>query len=214
MQEELRKLIEKYGIRYSEKFKIDLKKEPFKLFLLSVLFGAPIRKENAIRTYKIFEIYNVLTPQRIIEEGWDNLVAYLDSGGYTRYDFKTADKLLEIANNLKDRDLNDIHREAVDFKELVKKLKSLGRGVGDTTVGIFLREMIGIWDKAEPYPGKLARLAAGNMGIENIENFWKNELRDVDYAYFESTLVEIGRFCRRGKCSQCPARKICKKFNI
>jgi hypothetical protein len=36
-----------------------------------------------------------LTPKQILKTGWDDLVKILDEGGYTRYDFKTADRLLE-----------------------------------------------------------------------------------------------------------------------
>ena len=211
--EVLRALAEKYGKKYSDLFHIDLRKEPFKWFLLATLFGARISEDIALRTYKMFEIYNVTSPQRIIEEGWDSLVAILDSGGYTRYDFKTADKLLELAKNLSEENLNDIHRNAENFKDLVIKLKSLAKGIGDTTVGIFLREMIGIWEKAKPYPTPLAKLAAKNLGIGNIEKYWKENLQDLNYALFESMLAHIGKFCRRGKCSECPARKICEKVS-
>ncbi len=207
----LRKAIEKLGVRYSEIFHIDLRKEPFKWFLLSVLFGARISKDIAVRTYKMFEIYGVTSPERMLEEGWDSLVAILDSGGYTRYDFKTATKLMEMSKKLKEKSLEEIHRDAQDFDELVKELKSLAKGIGDTTVGIFLREMVGIWDKARPYPNALAKTAAKNIGIEDIEKFWRENLKNVDYAKFESTLVEIGRLCRKNKCKDCPVREICNR---
>ncbi len=210
-KEVLRALTEKYGKRYSDLFNINLREEPFKWFLLATLFGARISEDIALRTYKMFEIYNVTSPERIIEEGWDSLVAILDSGGYTRYDFKTADKLLELARNLSKENLNEIHRNAKDFKDLLLRLKSLAKGIGDTTVGIFLREMIGIWDKARPYPTPLAKLAAKNLGIGDVEDYWKENLEDLDYAKFESMLAQIGKFCRREKCSQCPAREICEK---
>ncbi len=207
----LRNLAQEYGTRYSDKFHIRLPEEVFRWFLLATLFGTRISKDIALRTYKMFEIYNILTPQRILEEGWDSLVAVLDSGGYTRYDFKTADKLLELAKNLQERDLNKIHEEARDSKELILQLKSLARGIGDTTVGIFLREMVGIWDKARPYPTPLARLAAKNMGIGDIEKFWSENLQDIDYALFESMLAEIGKLCRRNRCTECPVREVCNK---
>ena len=208
----LRDAIEKLGVRYSDIFHIDLRNEPFKWFLLSVLFGARISKNIALRTYKMFEIYGLTSPERILEEGWDSLVAILDSGGYTRYDFKTATKLLELAENLNKKDLNEIYHDAKNFEDLVRKLKSLAKGIGDTTVGIFLREMVGVWEKARPYPSALAKMAAKNLGIEDIEEFWRENLSDEDYAKFESTLVEIGKLCRRNKCEKCPVREICLRM--
>ena len=207
----LRNAIEKLGVRYSDVFRIDLRNETFKWFLLSVLFGARISKDIALKTYQMFEIYNVTTPERIIEEGWDSIVAILDSGEYTRYDFKTATKLLELSEKLKEKDLNCIHRSAKNFEDLVRELKSLAKGIGDTTAGIFLREMVGVWEKARPYPSPLAKLAAKNLGIEDIEKFWKENLSYVDYAKFESALVEIGKLCRKNKCNICPLREICIK---
>jgi len=47
-----------------------------------------------MQTYYEFEKRKVNTPDAIIDTGWDGLVGILDTGGYTRYDFKTATKLL------------------------------------------------------------------------------------------------------------------------
>ncbi len=91
---------------------------------------------------------------------------------------------------------------------MIVQLKSLAWGIGDTTVGIFIREMVGIWDKARPYPTPLAKLAAKNLGIEK---FWEENLHNLDYALFESMLAEIGKLCHRNKCEKCPARELCLK---
>ncbi len=95
---ELKALLDKCGQKYSEILGIDLSKgkdeEIFKWFFASLLFGAPITESSVIKTYKSFEKYDVLTPQKIVRTGWEGLVKILDEGSYTRYDFKTADKLL------------------------------------------------------------------------------------------------------------------------
>jgi hypothetical protein len=53
-----------------------------------------------MQTYHEFEIRKVITPDAIIGTGRDGLVEILDTGGYKRYDFKTATKLLEIMQML------------------------------------------------------------------------------------------------------------------
>lgn len=63
-------------------------------------FNAPITEFLVVKTHKRFQKYDVLTPQSLLETGWDSLVKILDEGGYTRYDFKTADRLLEVMKNL------------------------------------------------------------------------------------------------------------------
>jgi hypothetical protein len=98
-------LMEKWGGSYSKELGIDIESgrsgEIFKWFLASILFGARISQEKARQTYYEFEKRNVITPDAIIGTGWDGLVEMLDTGGYTRYDFKTATKLLEIMQTLK-----------------------------------------------------------------------------------------------------------------
>lgn len=86
------------------------------------------------------------------------MVRLLDEGGYVRYDFKTATKLLDLARVLEEQyggDLNRFHELASGHLDLVKCLQSLAKGIGPVTTGIFLREMRGIWEKANPLPGDL-----------------------------------------------------------
>ena len=58
---------------YSEELNIFLKenndKELFKWFLASILFGARISETIAKNTYKTFERYELLSPEKILSEG-------------------------------------------------------------------------------------------------------------------------------------------------
>ena len=146
------KLIGVVGGRYSIELGIELEsksnKELAKWFLAAVLFGARIGEAIAIRTYQEFARRGVTTPQAILSTGWDGLVEILDAGGYVRYDFKTATKLLEIADKLEREyrgDLNLLHDRASDSYdlELEAKLQEL-KGIGPVTANIFLRELRGV----------------------------------------------------------------------
>ncbi|MCW3994362.1 MAG: hypothetical protein NWE85_07355, partial [Candidatus Bathyarchaeota archaeon] len=168
-------LLGKFGKRYSVVLGINLDSgkddEILKWFLASILFGAPITEASVIKTYKCFQKYEVLTPKRILETGWDGLVRILDEGSYTRYDFKTADKLLEVMGNLMEKyngSLKLLHCKASKAKDLENRLKNLGKGIGDVTVSIFLRELREVWEKAKPNPTSLVVSAAKNLGI--VEN--------------------------------------------
>lgn len=219
--ESLNLLVKNFGEKYSEMLGINLTggkdHEIFKWFLAAILFGAPITEKAAIKTYKCFEKYGVLAPQKILETGWDGLVQILDEGSYTRYDFKTADKLLETMKNLMENyggSLNRLHNEAKNTEDLAKKLKSLGKGIGDVTLSIFLRELRGIWEKAEPEPTPLIVLAAKKLGIieektkstaESLKNFWlKNRATGKSFVNFETALLRLGKdYCRKRKCAIC-----------
>ncbi len=221
-------LVSNFGQKYSEILGINLSKqdegEIFKWFLASVLFGAPITETAVIKTYKCFEKRKVLAPQRILETGWDGLVEILDEGSYTRYDFKTADKLLEVMGNLVTKyggNLNLLHEQAADSSDLEKRLKELGKGIGDVTVSIFLRELRGTWKKANPKPTPLVVLAAKNLGIikegspqemlRELKQFWtKNKVNEKDFVNFETALLRVGKdFCRRKKCRLCTVQRFC-----
>jgi endonuclease III len=226
--ESLKALVENFGKKYSEILGIDLSdgkdEEIFKWFLASILFGAPITEMAVIKTYKCFEKYDVLTPERILQTGWDGLVKILDEGSYTRYDFKTADKLLEVMQNLMKRydgSLTLLYNEAFDVHDLEKRLKDLGKGIGDVTVSIFLRELRDVWEKANPNPTSLVVLAAKKLRIvrkEAIENvlkqlksFWsKNKVVGKSFINLETALLRLGKdFCRKKKCAVCPVKDEC-----
>ena len=223
-------LVRNFGARYTELMDIKVEtgddEEIFKWFLASVLFGAPIRAETAIKTYKCFKMRGVLSPSKILETGWDGLVEILDEGGYTRYDFKTATKLLEIAKNLQERyggSLNSLHEKASDSRDLEERIKNLAKGIGDATVSIFLRELREIWAKADPKPTSLVILSAKNLGIIRSDNpdaalrelktFWeKNAVKGYGFANFETALLRVGKdYCRKGRCEACPFRVYCIK---
>jgi len=230
-QKMLRTLIDNFGKRYSDILGINLEskddKEVFKWFLASLLFGAPITERSAIKTYRCFERHGIITPEKILETGWDGLVQILDEGSYTRYDFKTSDKLLEVMGNLikeYDGNLSFLHEESLDSLDLEGRLKYLGKGIGNVTVGIFLRELRDIWGKADPKPTPLVILAAKNLGIveeespkkalKELKEFWRmNKVPEKTFVNLETALLRVGKdFCRKGKCKQCLLRHQCLAF--
>jgi len=226
----LQELLGVLGQKYSDVLGIDLgsgkEEEIFKWFLASILFGAPITETSVLKTYKCFEKHGVTTPRRIVATGWNGLVSILDEGSYTRYDFKTADKLLEVMGNLLKGyggRINSLHAQAKDPDDLEFRLKGLGKGIGDVTVSIFLRELRGIWEKADPRPTPLVILAARNLGIIKakdpskalleLKEFWiKNRTPKGDFTEFETALLRLGKnFCRKGKCDQCLLHEYCTR---
>ena len=98
VKDTIKKLISTLGGKFSKELGINLSKgkstEIFKWFLASKLFGARIGTNIAIKTYREFERCCVLSPEKILDTGWDGLVKILDDGEYARYDFSTATKLL------------------------------------------------------------------------------------------------------------------------
>lgn len=211
-------LMEKWGGNYSQELGIDLESglsgEIFKWFLASILFGARINQAKARQTYYEFEKCKVITPDAIIGTGWDGLVEILDAGGYTRYDFKTATKLLEIMqtlNHVYGGDLNILYEKVRDSEDLESKLMEF-KGVGPVTVNIFLRELRGIWEKAQPLPGDHVIIAARRLGLTvlegideeerkiiliELERIWEKAGLTCRFSDFEAALVKFGIHQRR-----------------
>jgi hypothetical protein len=201
----LKEFVQRHGQPFSEALGIDLNsrraEELSKWFLASILYSKPIRESTATLTYRTFEREGVVTPSRVLETGWEGLVSLLDEGGYARYDFSTASKLLEVFGNLQRRyggDLNRLHEGATGSGDLEKKLRDLGKGIGATTVSVFLRDMRPVWNKANAEPSPLVRLAMDALGISDVANFARRER--LDPVRLETALLRLGRDrVRRGK---------------
>ena len=201
---ELKALVRRYGRPYSAALGIRLRsRQPAELskwFLAGILYAKPIREETATRTYKVFEAEGRTTAQRIVEAGWEGLVGLLDAGGYARYDFSTADRLLAVFGNLQARyggDLNRLHAAAKHSGDLERLLTELGKGIGDVTVAIFLRDLRGIWSKARPGLTPLERLAMRKLGITELEATARR-LR-VSAVRLRTALARYGIRLRRGE---------------
>ncbi|MDE2059418.1 MAG: DNA methylase [candidate division NC10 bacterium] len=114
--------------------------ERFKWFLACLLFGKPIQQEVAKRAYLEFAREGLITPEALIEAGWDRLVSVLDRGHYVRFDFSTATKLLDISQSLISRygSLANLFRQSSNRKDLARRFQEF-KGIGPVTTRIFLR---------------------------------------------------------------------------
>jgi len=171
------------------------------------LFGARISEQIAARTFQCFKAAGIIdTPDGIIEAGWDRLVEILDDGGYVRYDFSTASKLLEIMTVLKQNygSLENLYCQALDGKGLERQLQEF-KGIGPTTTQIFLRELRGVW-RVQPKIAEIAHISAASLNIA-LCRFEEGRLARVETALVKLYL----RYCKRRKCRQCPMADFCIK---
>jgi endonuclease III len=116
--------------------------EYFKWFLACLLFGKPIQQEVAKKTYIEFVNEHLVTPDAILQAGWDKLVAVLDRGHYVRYDFSTATKLLDVCRELKEKyqSITNLLQQSQTLDELSSWLQEF-KGIVPKTTDIFLRDM-------------------------------------------------------------------------
>jgi len=221
-----KRLIDSMGGRFSGELGIDLSGansgQIFRWFLASKLMGARIATKTALATYREFDRRGVTSPERIRKTGWDGLVEILDAGGYVRYDFSTATKLLSITDDLNHRyggDLNVLHATSRDPRDLEDRLKGLGKGIGDVTVNIFLRELRTVWQKARPTLSPLVLRAAGHLNLLRpgedplpaLERLWSlRKVKGRDFSDFEAALLRLGKdYCGKRRCPACPMGDEC-----
>jgi len=203
MKNQPKELIKNFGVTFSSSLGIDLQEgreeEIFKWLLASVLFGKRISFQIAAKTYEQFKFSNVLTPKAIRNTGWDGLVKILDDGGYVRYDFSTASKLLALVEELQHKygSLTHLHRQAKDSKDLESKIMEF-KGIGPVTTNIFLRELRTIWKKADPEPLDFVKNYAADLGIDLRGFRRKTKL----FVRLEAALI---RSCKQKKSN--PKRK-------
>lgn len=201
----LKEFVRRYGEPFSKQLGIDLKsgrsEEIFKWFLASILFAKPIRESSATKTYFCFMKYGITNAKKVLDAGWEKLVEILDEGGYTRYDFSTADKLLEVFGNLQKNyggDLNKLYQEARNSEDLEEKIKVLGKGIGSTTVSIFLREMRYAWEKADPKPSPLVKVAMEKLNVKDLKEITSK--KNIDLVELETALLRYSKdFLKKGK---------------
>lgn len=192
---------------YSDELGIDLKapSERFKWFLAAILFGARISEKIAANTYHCFEEYGINSPEKITAAGWDELVRVLDEGGYVRYDFSTATKLLEVMKTLKENygTLEKLYEQSSDTKDLERRLQDF-KGIGAVTTQIFLRELRGVW-QIDPSVSSKAQSVAGNLDI-HLEEYEGEAL-----SRLETALVKLDlRYCKKKRCEECPVKDFCE----
>lgn len=201
----LAEFVRSLGQPYSEMLGIKLEtrrdEEVVKWFLAALLYSKPIRESSATLTYRTFAAHKVLTGKSVLRTGWDGLVRILDEGGYTRYDFSTADKLLAVFRNLEKLyggSLNALHAAAKDSRDLEARLRALGKGIGATTVSIFLRDMRRVWAKADPTPSPLVQRAMDELGIVDLKKFAVE--RGVDLVALETALLRYAKdYLKKGQ---------------
>src|SRR5947209_1542593 len=90
----------------------------------------------------------LITPEAILQAGWDKLVEVLDRGHYVRYDFSTATKLLDVSKMLKEKygTLTELMKQSQSIDELSSRLQAF-KGIGPKTTEIFLRDIAPIFSK-------------------------------------------------------------------
>jgi len=191
---------------YPELLGLDVTREDhwFPWLLAASLFAKPISSRVARKSATLLFQEGVTSPEAVQRCGWDRLVEILDAGGYVRYDFSTADKLLALAEALPGDRLPRLVRSASSRKDFEAELLKI-RGVGPKTVEIFLRELRSIVRFPVPLSEE-ARAAARRLSLR-LDATARSPKR---LARIEGVLARIWiEHCKAKRWSACPAGPFC-----
>lgn len=205
------------GGMFSSELGIDLDGagEVARWLLAATLFGSRISARTAEHTFTVLDRAGV-TAAGAGAVSWEHLVELLDQGGYARYDYKTATRLQELSRILHERyggDVGAIERSATTAAQLEAALDALP-GWGVVTVGVFLRELRGVWAHADPPLGGVALGAGRHLGVLGAVGEL-SRLRAVargaslDVRDLECALVRLGLAHHRSFAS-CPGGTRCR----
>ncbi|MEV7804432.1 hypothetical protein AB0O28_15940 [Microbispora sp. NPDC088329] len=197
------RLVEALGGRFSRETGIDVDRgdrEVERWLLAATLFGTRISSGIAVRTYRAMAEAGVRTLSDAEGRTWEELVEILDRGGYARYDYRTATRLLRLAEAV-GGGVGALR--GADLDETRAALGALP-GWGPVTVALFLRELRGVWPGVDPPPDDRAVEAGRHAGLLGGEHHPLRRLREIagdaglDVRDLETALVRLWLAHHRG----------------
>lgn len=213
-----RRVVAVLGGRYSAELDIDVDAgdaEVERWFVAATLFGARISARVAERTFGVLAAAGLARIGQLRHVPTDDLIRMLDAGGYARYDFRTATRLLELSEIVDERydgQVAVIGRRFTTCPELCTALDALP-GWGPVTIRLFLRELRGVWPGADLPLDQRAAAAAQHLDLPSARSGWTGlgalaGACDLDARDLESGLVRLDLVHGR-VMARCPGGQSC-----
>lgn len=183
-------------------------------FVASALHGNLVTSSVVARTFTALESAGVHRIADIEALDRGQLVALLDAGGYARDNAKTAMRLHDLAVAVRARyggEVAEIGRRFRGPRELEAALDALP-GWGPATVGLFVRELRGMWPGARPALDPRAVAGGRHLGLlvdgDGLSRLTLvSRLAGCDERDLEGALVRISSMHRRS--THCPGGREC-----
>lgn len=185
-KEIVQRLMSEYGRTYCEDLKISIHKNTptmlFRLLCFSLLSSARISRDTAVEAARALAEAGWTTPKKMTEATWEERTRVLNKAGYARYDEKTSRMLAQSSDLLLEKysgDLRKLREEADgDTRKMREALKEF-KGIGESGVDIFFREVQAAWDEVYPFADERALNAAKELKLGSTVRSLK-ELVDKD----------------------------------
>lgn len=168
----LSSLLSRHGTTFSEELGINLQrgtpKPLFQWLCASLLYSTRISQNLASNAARALYKKGWTTAKKMGAASWKTRARVLNEAGYARYDESTSSKLEQVAEILQYRyggDLRKLREAAGRDPKTERKLLKQFKGMGDTGVDIFFREVQSIWTEVSPFLDKKALQAAKKLDL-------------------------------------------------
>lgn len=191
-------LLDRYGRTYAQEAGIDVGKNTpsplFRALCLALLQSARISSDIAMDAAKGLVRRGWTTPERLLHATWEQRVEVLNEAGYTRYQERTSTMLGDTAQMVLDRwsgDLRNLRDEAERDPSAERRLLKRLKGIGDTGVDIFFRDVQVAWDELRPFADKRALAAARRLGLGGSAKELARHVDDRTFPRLAAALVRV-----------------------
>jgi hypothetical protein len=168
----IRALLERHRGTFSEEIGIRIEKETpavlFQWLCASILFSTEVSADIAAKAARSLLDHGLTLPAKMAAAPWETRTRILNQAGYARYDERTSAMLGETAQFLLDKhqgDLRKLRRKAGRRVSEERRLLKEFKGMGDTGVDIFFREVQSVWPEVMPFADSKALSCAGKLGL-------------------------------------------------
>jgi hypothetical protein len=195
----VRALLARHGRTYADELGVDLAKNTpsvlFRWLTASILLSARIGAGLAMRGAKALARAGWTTADKMAAATWEERVRVLNESGYARYDESTSRMLGDTSALLLDRyqgDLRKLRAAAERNPAAERRLLKECKGLGDTGVDIFFREVQVAWDELYPFVGRRDLEVARKLGLPGDPEQLAKLVGRQDFVALCAALVRTG----------------------
>ncbi|MEQ8897240.1 MAG: hypothetical protein RID23_09115 [Roseovarius sp.] len=190
------RLLQRHGRTFCDELGINIDRNTpsplFRWLVASILFSSRISAANAVRAARALSDAGLTTPDKMASATWQDRVDILGANGYKRFDESYSRNLGDAADMLGETYQGDLRnlREAAHRNpdEMRHRLKAF-KGLGDTGVDIFYREVQSAWPELHPFADHKALQAAEKLGLPKTAKGLAGRVSEADFPRLVAALV-------------------------
>jgi hypothetical protein len=190
------RLLNRHGQTFCGELGIGIEKNTpsvlFRWLVASILYSARISAGNATEAARALSDAGLTTADKMAGASWQDRVDVLTANGYKRFDESYSRNLGNMAETLQDTyggDLRKLRAAAEeDPGQMRRRLKAF-KGLGETGIDIFFREVQAAWPELRPFADKKALEGARKLGLPGSASGLAEKVSAAEFPRLVAALV-------------------------